>query len=105
MKVINIVNTSGSVVAVLDPIKFLDSFNLSPFSTENLDKFPYTPVILDNEGFEYAHCGCQTEETAMEVIHEACFDRDIVFAFLLYKKDIKYGWFLTWLNKGNNESN
>ena len=94
---VSVTNAAGHVVAILRPLEYTDSFNISPFSKNTLENYPYSPVVLDTEGFEYSHCGCATEEHAMEIIHESCFGTDAVFLFLLHKETIKYGWYLQWL--------
>jgi hypothetical protein len=92
---INVTGAGGTIVAVLEPLSTTEVFNTKPFS-DDLDKFPYTPVLIGKDGYEYAHCGCQTDEQAMHIVHESCFGTDAVFLFLMERNQIKHGWFLVW---------
>lgn len=92
---INVTAFDGeTVVAILEPLEYTETFRPSEFSEDFIDEFPYTPVCLCKTGFEYAHCGCETEAAALDVVREMCFGTDVVFLFLLERKEIKHGWFL-----------
>jgi hypothetical protein len=95
---VNVTGLNGVLVAVLDPLESTDVFCPTAFS-DDLDQFPYTPVLISQDGCEYAHCGCQTEEQAMRVIHESCFGTEAVFLLLMERQEIKHGWILRWLEQ------
>jgi hypothetical protein len=64
------------------PIQHTEVFNLSPFSSN--PNYPYTPAMIGSDGFEYAHCGCQTLESAIATMEAYQYGCDSVFGFVLH---------------------
>jgi hypothetical protein len=94
---INITAGNGFTLGVLEPLECVECFNLKAFGVD-LDRFPFSPVGIWEDGSTYSHNGCKTEEDGIRSVMEHCQDPGIVFVFLMEREKIKYGWFFQKVN-------
>jgi hypothetical protein len=94
---INVTSTTGFTLGVLEPLKCLECFRLKPFGAD-LDRFPFSPVGVWEDGSTYSHNGSQTEKDGIESVIEHCDIPGVVFLFLMEREEIKYGWFFRKVN-------
>ena len=84
----------------LIPLKSLESFKLTSFYGYMDSRFPYSPVMVMEDGTEYCNCACSSLENCVSALNEYVYCDaeyvycDAVFVFILEGTKIIRGWYV-----------